>query len=453
MKKFVSLVAVMLVFTLSGFAATATKQRVALAYDSQKNLVKAVVSVTEGDAIVGHFGLSYNTEKLRVVDLSGAPLPSPLPEKAADGTSILTKIVQAGGKNIVITPETAKASELVDSTKGYLLFGWYATKDIPAITPDTDEGKIAELYFELAADISYDDLTADDILPVPTALTKDISGWSNGIIVITSQNTVYCASGAGGTELLVTEVVYQGREDSDASKDDNAASTDQTDDTQDDDNTPDGSSSKEEPGKTDAAGRPIVKEDENAEPQTVVGEFSPNGSTEQVDFLLRANAYEDKIRFLWQTPSGRTVHSYRLIIKDTDGNTVRDLRGIVGVSRSMTVDKLAPGISFTAQLDAYAADGTHLAQKDVLSVGTKAASSGSVPVIFTVSYDAGEGDLYGLESEEVLFGDRPTKTPEVYAPTGFRFDGWSIDGKTTVELEDMRIYEDVTFIALFEEKA
>ena len=117
----------------------------------------------------------------------------------------------------------------------------------------------------------------------------------------------------------------------------------------------------------------------------------------------------------------------------------------------MTVAGLAPDYPLTAALIAYDTSGKELASAS-LSVRTDSPDADSLPVAFTVTYDAGIGEFYGFENEEVLFGSSPTKAPRVYAPEGYTFAGWSIEGEETVELSKLRVYEDLQLIAVYTEE-
>lgn len=66
MKKLSILFLLLAVLSLGCLAAEDSAQKVTLTYDAAEQVIKAEISVLTGDAIVGHFGLSYNTQKLRL---------------------------------------------------------------------------------------------------------------------------------------------------------------------------------------------------------------------------------------------------------------------------------------------------------------------------------------------------------------------------------------------------
>ena len=428
--------------TLNGFALEDSAQNVHVTYDSAEKVIKAEISVLSGDAIVGHFGLLYNTEKLVLIASDGSSLPAQIPEKDANGKSYLTYVVEAANENIVVTAESNKPADLILPQAGKVLFGWYATKNIDAVTPSLDGGRIAVLRFKLADGVEPADLKNTDLTPVSAADCAGISGWTNGIIVINSQSKIFTYSAVEGTTALKIAVSADFSSDSDSNEPQTPPEKDPT------------------PGDTDI-GKPEIdpepgKDDtdkptgptEPTEPTEPTKPAEPTGKTEIVDFSLTAHTYSEKIRFLWQVPENTDIDSYVLELKDSAGQTVRRVENLVGITKSVTIDDLAPDYPLFAELSALTADGTELSGKE-LAVRTEKPTAGSEPVAFTVTYDAGIGEFYGFDSEEVLFGSAPTKAPAVYAPDGYRFTGWSVDGVNLVELSASRIYEDTRFIALF----
>ena len=442
MKKLTAMIFLLAALTLGCFALEDSAQNVHVTYDSTENLIKAEVSILTGDAIVGHFGLAYNTQKLELVACDGTALPAQIPEKGADGKSYLASVVQAAHENIVVTAESNKPADLIRPSAGKVLFGWYATKNIDAVTSALDGGRIAVLRFKLADGVAPSDLKNTDLTPVSASDCTGISGWTNGIIVINSQSKIFTAAAVDGTSLLKIAVT------ADFSGADTSASTDKPVTPPEKVPTP-GDTDIKDPVKepeTDPEKDIEPDKDDSKEPDEPITE--PTGKTESVNFGLQAHTYSEKIRFLWQVPENRDIVSYTLILKDSAGQIVRQVDNIIGLTKSITVSGLAPDYALNAELKAYTSEGTELSDK-ALSVRTERPESDSTPVAFTVTYDAGIGEFYGFDSEEVLFGQAPTKAPAVYAPDGYVFAGWSIDGENLVSLSESRIYEDVCFIAVF----
>lgn len=440
---------VWLLCALLSFAAAAledTAHSVHLTYDNADDVIRARISVEVGDAIVGHFGLSFNSEKLRLVTRSGDELLSPAPVKNEDGESYLCSVVKAAGDGIVITPESNKPADLINQDKGIVLFGWYATKELDAVTPDISDGGIAEIYFKTADGVTVNDLTPSDIAPVSAEQCAGISGWGNGIIVINSQSKVFSVSPADGAALLNVSVTADFSDSPDVSptpdKPEDVGQTDENAETP---------SSPEDPDPGDVTGTDVETDGTGTteEPEESGAPFAPNGKTAETDFSLTANAFENKVRLFWEKPANTEIYSYTVHLKDTDGNTVRKVDGIVGEARSLTLTFLAPDFAFVAEISAYTTDGSLLTGTKSLAVRTEKMTAAGEPIAFGVTYDPGMGELYGFDSEQVLFGSLPTKAPVVYAPDGYVFKGWSADGKNTVSLSSLRIYKDTALTALY----
>lgn len=75
---------------------------------------------------------------------------------------------------------------------------------------------------------------------------------------------------------------------------------------------------------------------------------------------------------------------------------------------------------------------------------------------YTVTYDVGEhGKLAegAKRTESVNYKKSPKSVPQVVANEGYKFLGWSLDGKTVVEPTEQKITKRTTFTALYEEAA
>ena len=84
MKKIVFSIILCFVLSLCAFALDATEHSVELSYDAENGIIKATVSVSKGNATVGHFGLKYNTHKLVAIDKNFNELPGEIPDKTSD---------------------------------------------------------------------------------------------------------------------------------------------------------------------------------------------------------------------------------------------------------------------------------------------------------------------------------------------------------------------------------
>ncbi len=407
-----------ILLSMCAFALDDTSHGVNITYDEASGIYKAELSVSAGNAIVGHFGLSYNTEKLTAVDKDFAVIPDTVPEKTSDGKSYLTQVVKPLADYIVVTPESNKPAELIDKQKGYVLFGWYATKDVEAVTPTKDGGKIAELYFKLKDGVNASDVSSSDFSPVTADKCAALSGWNKGIIVINSQNKVFTYKPSDGSAELNISVKF-------------GDSTADSEDT---------NTKAEEDKNTDTETQPAPEEP-----------FKENGEVKTADLKITVKAFYDKVRIFWTAPDGTTPVQYKVKLADSNGNTVREFNGLIGITKSLTVKNIAPDFAFSISISAFDKDGTELKHKETVNAKTEISADAELTV-YDVTYNALSGSIYGFESEQVIFGSVPTKAPKVYAPDGYTFEGWTIDGENVIELSRHNVYDDTEFIAKYVKK-
>lgn len=420
MKKLTLALILCILLSVCAFALDDTSHGVNITYDEASGIYKAELSVSAGNAIVGHFGLSYNTEKLTAVDKDFAVIPDTVPEKTADGKSYLTQVVKPLADYIVVTPESNKPAELIDKQKGYILFGWYATKDVEAVTPTKDGGKIAELYFKLKDGVNASDVSSSDFSPVTANQCSTLSGWNKGIIVINSQNKVFTYKPSDGSAELDISVKFG----------DSTADSENTD------------IKAEEEKNTDT--------DTNTEP-TPEEPFKENGEVKTADLKVTVKAFADKVRVFWTAPDGVSPVQYKVKLADSNGNTIREFNGLIGITKSLTVKNLVPDFAFSISVSAFDKDGTELRHKETVGAKTEISSNAELTV-YDVTYNALSGSIYGFESEQVIFGSIPTKAPKVYAPDGYTFEGWTIDGENVIELSTYNVYGNTEFIAKYVKK-
>lgn len=396
---------------------------VTLNFDENEKIIASEIAVTDGNAVVGHFGLMYNTNKLELVSSDGSSLPEALPEKNADGKSYLYEIAKPSGSHIVITSEANKPATLVDRTSGRVLFGWYATKDVASITPEN--GSVATVKFKLMDGISISDIADGDIVPIKSSQTSGISGWTTGIIIGDASGKQFTYEATDPAKKLDISVTNNFAK---AAEPETPSQSDTEKDTADDvtDTTPEPTDTKDEPG------------DEPARPSTT--------KPDKAKIAVQTKAFADKIRIFWNE---QTVGDgfCTVTLFDKYENTVAKIDGIVA-SRSVTVKNLANGYDFFVSVTAFDEDENEVADSGKNAVSTLIDKTAKL-VSFDVEYDVGRGTLYGFDGEKVVFGEAPTKVPTVFAPDGHTFDGWTIDGKSLVSPEEIRIYSDTVFTAVY----
>ncbi len=446
---------VFLFFLCSLTAFAASKANIHISYDSDTALVCVQMSIADGDAIVGHFGLRYDPSRLRVVAADGSELPEVIPDTDENGSSYLTRVVAASSSHIVITAESEKSSALIVPENGTVLFGWYASKTVSAVSPETDGGQIACIYFRLNEDVLPQSLTAEDISPALSTDCEGLSGWKNGVMLIDSESRVYTYEERDGAELLLMDIRFDSETNSELQPEDGENISDE-------EQTPSESADEDETTDADASDE-IESPDEpqdGGEGDTDASSDSYDSSLPQLGdpiesgrFSLTAHAYDHKLRFFWEAPADERISYYTLTLADSKGNVFRTIDRLVGITRSVTVFDLAPDFTVIARLTAHTEDdtsGTSGAETDFVITQTKRYGSSAELLVYTVSYEPGIGELYGFESEEVLFGEGPSKLPTVYPPEGYAFVGWSSDGENPIETETLCVYEDMTLVAVFE---
>ncbi len=410
------------ILSIGVFADSQLCQTMKIYAQDDSDTVTASVFITKGTGIVGHFGVKYNTEKLELVRLDGTKLPDEVTEQDADGSSYLTKIVKAPSEDVIITPDSNKMSELLQMTKGQLLFGWYSAKNV-VVSPSVDGGKIADIMFKLKDGVKAEDIAISDFAFVTKSDCDGISGWSGGIITIASDEKAYSAQSDDEQSKLELKIELLMNEKPSESVD------------------------AELPAESDKPQEPEDEQEQERQEQEIVADDAHLYAG--ADISVQASTVKGGFRLLIDDGLSKIiVPEYRVFITDTNGNTVRVITGIVGITKSLTIKELAPEFDFNIEVCAYAKNGTLL---DSEKISFKTATDSSVTAkIYTVEYDVQSGTAYGFSSEQVLFGETATKAPTVYAPEGYKFTGWSVDGKNTVDLEKYNIYKDTVFTALYE---
>lgn len=464
MKKIVFSIFLCLALSVCAFALDATEHSVSLSYDAENGLIKATVSVSKGNATVGHFGLKYNTQKLEATDKNFNALAGEIPDKTSDGKSYLTNVVSSLASYVVITPESNKPAELINTSEGRLLFGWYATKEVDAVKPEKDGGKIAEVYFKLRDDVTIEDISVSDFSPVSVSDCSGISGWNMGIIVINTDSVVYTyQSGSGSQQLKINMVSdFSGNAENqtgdgnttdeqqpqqpsepdnpaDAQQPESTEQTDKTDEKEEDEENQDNKENKEE-----------TPSGESEKPESEYVPFKENGVIKNVDLRLSVKTFSDKLRIFWESPSEykNEISEYRVKILDSNGNVVRYIKGITSITKSITIKELAPDFAFSVSVSAFLKDGTEIKHTQSPGVKTQVSTDGTLSV-YDVTYYSGKGNMYGFDFEQVIFGYTPTKAPRVYAPEGYTFEGWTIDGENVIDLSKYNIYADTVFTAKY----
>lgn len=419
MKKIAAFLLMAIVFTL-GVLAQDVEYEIRLSLDTANHGIVAGVYITKGNSVAGHFGISYNTDKLAPTTIGFGDIPENIPESNAASESYICSVVKSAADHIIISPDQTAVRELVNREKGYVLFGWYAKKSVDCVKAGEC---IAELCFKMADGISVTDIVQGDIVPVSKSSTAELNVWSGGIMVADMDEATYFYEPMPGNKTLgikVTATFFAPEE----IKSDNG-------------------NIKE----AEVTPKPEAKEDEGLT-ESVIPEEKNENTLKTTDMGMTVKTYSDKIRVFWNKPSDFSVTEYRIYITDKENYPVRTISGITEVTRSFTVKELAHDYGFKVKLAAVRPDGTVVYHKSVAVLKTERSTTAPAK-IYNVKYKAGEGSLYGLSDEQVVFGNHPTKAPTVYAPVGFKFAGWSVDGKNVADLGELKVYSDTVLTAVY----
>ena len=422
MKKFL-----LLLLTVAALAVTASaqgpSQELKLSYNPQTNGVTAEMYITGGELVVAHVGFVYNTYELELITEDYQSIPDTLPQNVTN-QNFLNSIVTSGSNMVHITPENTDADSLINKSKGHVMFGWYADLKVEKLDVGT---KIATFNFKIKDGYTYDDISSADIIPVPKAQTANITNWQSGIMAADTQGErFYYEPDAGENKINVTVSVtpYNGVLPS---------TTPATDENQ--------SPATEE--------KPAISTENNSNVNVPTNNNSANNNSSNNNTLgLKVSAYEDRIRVIWENTNNQNISEYQIAIADSDGYTIKKITGITSITKSYTVKELAHDFEYMVGIAAIKYDGTITPIGKINIKTTK--SNNPVAMIYNITYNAGEGKLYGIATEQAMFGSVPTKVPEVYAPEGFVFKGWSVDGKTVINLEETKIFADAVFVAVYE---
>ena len=450
MKKIIAILSLSLFLVLAVSALPSTEHTVTVKLDPASGLVDVSLSINAGDGTVGRFGLEYDAARLVLVDKNGAAVPSPVP----DGMT-LDSVVTPGNWKILITAENNKTSDLVDPAKGYVLFAWVYSEKDASVTPES--GAIASLRFALADGVKYADIRGA-LRPITEANCPKLSAWNRGMIVLNSENKVFFSFNDNtAATYLKTYIRYEAapEQPDDANPDETNPDDTKPDETEPDDSKPDDTKPDDtEPDDT----KPDDTKPDDTEPDDTEPDDTEPDNTKPEDpkpaavktLAVTAETYASgKVLLRWNADGVKSAY-FTVTIADSAGNVIRRYDRVADVSRSLLIKDVAPGFAFKATVSAFDASHGKIAE-GALDVRTETDGKESSLVVYNVTYDAGEGSLYGFTSELVIFGYTPTKTPIVYAPEGKKFVGWSADGgETVLDAVNLRVYADTALVAVFE---
>ncbi len=482
------MVLTVLAFCTCVYAEGATEQKVVCTYNAEDNTLQADIYVSSGTAIVGYCSLDYDENILTLLDLDGNVVPANVPSYAQDNKTIYLKSVIQEHNGVVVTDIGNGTKKLINTTDGYAMYAWYYSDSKSVIDAGNGDVLIASVKFALNSNSTVSDISESSIVFASSEITGNITGWYPAIFVMDKDQKQY--SYADGTlkadiifnlpeedEQPTTDPVPDDSEDSensdentnadDADKDDESTDTPDTtpdtdtekvpDDT-DTENTPDENIPTDNETNTDEGeGAEDNTDTENEDTTDNDSVIQDEEDTEEEDidsnitkypFGLKYESTETTIRLKWERPENIAIEYYTITLSDSYGQEIRYIDGISSVTGSYTLKDLAHNFTYHVTLTALTEDGLLLTQEEFEA--TTANFEGTPETIFcTVTYNAGDGHIYGSDNESVVFGKTAEKIPDVIAPNGLYFIGWSADGQKICDISTIRIYEDITYFAVY----
>ena len=457
------LTALILVFiSLPALAKEPTGQKVVCSYSDADKSLTMNIYISSGDAIVGYCSFDYDEDVLVLANSDLTPISSVIPDTDANGNIYLKRIVNASG-GIMITDVGKQTSKLINTKDGYVLFAWYLPDSTKYVDASDGDVLIAQIKFLLADGKTYLDIKNGTVKLAGSDITSNIGNWYEGILVMNSEHKQYSTSNATMTVPITYEFDFSATGGSSGSSESTTTDNNKPEDSNSDKNTSDTSETVEDTENTSGDNTATGSKEEN-EPDESKTEGSENtqapdytGNIDEsetqiknADFGISSKASENSVRIRWSTPEDLgEVLGYEITVSDTYGNVINAVSDISPITNSYTVRDIGGGFELEIVLKAYFADGFST-QSDAVKLSTLPISSDTSVISFNVEYVAENAFIYGFTDEKVMFGKTPVKSPEVI-PTGKKaFSGWSIDGKTPVDISNLRIYSDVTLYALFD---
>lgn len=484
-------------FSLCSFAEGATEQKVVCTYDKENGVLTANIYVSKGTAIVGYCSFDYDQSVLTLLDSDRNVVPTDVPSYAKDGKTLYLKNIFESHGGIVVTDIGNGTKKLINTVDGYAMFAWYFSDSNSVIDAQENEVLISSVKFQLNDSKTVSDINENTLVFASAQITDKVNGWYPAIFVMDKDHKQY--SYTDGT--LKADIIFslpdseetlpdsepenpddnneeenknteentqpENKEDNtdspsvdpnedekasdneDANPDDSDASSDTTtpegnDKTESGDNISDNTQTGNQNDKEENPPQESKPDDE--EPDSDI--YAPFGVVTEHDFGLESESTETTLRLKWNKPDNIKVEYYTLKLTDDDGNAIRVVDGISSVTGSYTIRDIAHSFTYLITLSAFDENANEYVQKDFEAKTLRFEGTPQM-LSYTVTYDAGDGYIYGFPEEYVLFGSTARKAPEVIAPEGLYFAGWSQNRLTPIDTESTRLYSDTTYYAIY----
>lgn len=445
-----------------------TQHNVVLSYDDETKTVRADIYISKGTAIVGYCSFKYDSDVLALKDIHGERvLSGNVPDFGKEGNIYLTDIVEANS-GIVITDIGKGTHNLVNPEEGYFMFAWFLPGNISSLNADGGaEVLIASVNFDLIKDITYEEFDKDTFWVAGNEVTDRIGGWYPGIVVMNDKNKQFVYDGTvedgdlflieyGLQDLDGNNLNGEKAEEKAEEKDDSSDVSDKTENVTgaEEEKTPakddiksDEKHPEENGEKADEAESEKNNSDSGSYAENTGNQEKSDVKTQKADFDLKITTTETAVTIGWTVPSKlaeNKIDGITAVLCDDDFQIVKKV-DIFPSSTSYTFKNLRDGYKY--KLYFYVSGNGTTYCSDIFNAETPSAKEFVAP-IFTVSYSAGKGQLFGLDEEQVVFGENLTKVPDVKPPSGTYFVCWSADGENEFDVNSA-IYEDLRLSAIY----
>ncbi len=161
-------------------------------YNEKEGTITSDIYVTDGIAIVGQVGLSYNTDLVILAALTSDGRVITEYEEQLNSDKLTISYFVKGSNNCVMTAETNKVSNLVNNEDGEFFFAWYlggASK----LDATQEDKKVATVTFKVNEGVSKEELEKCGKSLISFAANKptasNVVGYSAGAYVANEENT------------------------------------------------------------------------------------------------------------------------------------------------------------------------------------------------------------------------------------------------------------------------
>jgi len=456
------------VFSIFAFAENATEHKVICTYDSEENILTADIYVSDGTAIVGYCSFDYNEDILTLIDKNKKEVPEEVPAYSDDGKTLYLKDIFESHGGIVITDISNGTKKLVNTKEGYAMFAWYFSDSNAVIDATKEDVLISRVSFKLKDGKTAADIGSNAFSFASKEITDKISGWYPAMFVMDKNYKQY--SYADGS--LKAEIVFDVSADTkpeDTTPEDTKPEDTKPEDTEHEDTKPEDTKPEDtEPEDTKPEDtkpedtkpedtKPEDTEPEDTKPEdTKLEDTKPEDTKPEqdssdktgYDFGLTYESTDTTVRIKWERPTDFVVAYYTLVLSDTSGNVISYIDGIAGITASYTLRDLAQSFTYMLTLRAHDDNGM-IYEQSRFKASTKAPEGNAQIKFCKVTYNAGEGMIYGLAEETVVFGKSAEKLPDVIAPEGLYFIGWSENGTVPANVKNINVYSDRTYYAIY----